>query len=208
MLLILTLSFTLTNMAALARSYSWHLSGDILPQLTIWLIAITACAILYRLDRTALRGICCLFLITSSAHTLWSTTGNTPDNSASTNQLQSQQGPSEWQLAFEGARMKQTPHVFLMTYDSYVENETLLKYGIDNSAQEEFLREAGFQLYPGTYSVAASSRATMSRVLGADSPLRGVAGFSPMLDVLKTQGYQTAGIFKMRVPQQITPEPM
>ena len=48
-----------------------------------------------------------------------------------------------------GKTAQKTPSVYLMTYDSYVENETMLKYGIDNSEQEKHLQALGFKIYRG-----------------------------------------------------------
>ncbi len=92
-----------------------------------------------------------------------------------------------------------TPDIFLLTYDSYVENETMLQYGIDNSPQESWLVENGFTLYPGTYSVAAGSIASMGRVLGGREPITllraATAGNSPFFKQLKLAGYDSYGIF-------------
>jgi hypothetical protein len=89
-----------------------------------------------------------------------------------------------------------TPNVYLMTYDSYVQNETMQRYGIDNSGQEAWLEAQGFEIHRDVYSVAASSIPSMGRVLaGPADPRSGVAGRSPMLDLLRSAGYRIAGVF-------------
>lgn len=92
------------------------------------------------------------------------------------------------------------PDVFLLVYDAYVPNETMLAYGIDNREQEEHLVRLGFTLYPRTYSVARSSLGTMSRLLDVSAELRGnsrrgVSGRGAVHEVLAGWGYETRGIF-------------
>jgi hypothetical protein len=88
----------------------------------------------------------------------------------------------------------------LLIYDAYVPNETMLAYGIDNSAQEAYLAQQGFQLYPHTYSIDASTLATMSRVLNASTKYygdsrRAVSGDGVTQKILKNVGYETYGLF-------------
>ncbi len=71
----------------------------------------------------------------------------------------------------------------------------MLQYGIDNSDQEAFLESVGFQIYRGTYSIAAATRESMGRVLGRGNPARVVSGHSAILDVLKHVGYRSHGVF-------------
>lgn len=93
-----------------------------------------------------------------------------------------------------------TPNIYLLVYDAYVSNETMLSYGIDNRFQEEYLIANGFTIYPHTYSVATSSIETMSRVLNVSTELfgksrRGVSGDGIVQNKLKDLGYETYGIF-------------
>jgi hypothetical protein len=88
----------------------------------------------------------------------------------------------------------------LLIYDAYVPNETMLAYGIDNSAQEDYLKERGFTLYPHTYSIGSSTVATMSTVLNASSHYygdrrRAVSGDGVVQNILKSLGYKTYGLF-------------
>ncbi len=93
-----------------------------------------------------------------------------------------------------------TPNIYLLIYDAYVGNETLRHYGIDNSAQELYLQGQGFQIYPGTYSVAAATVSSMSRTLNVslsnlDNPRKAVSGDGVVPNLLKNFGYSTGGIF-------------
>lgn len=197
MLMFLALSYVLLNMAAMARANHWHQTGDLLSQLLLLAGVLLVCCLIYRSDGRALRVVSICFFATTVLHTFWENGSRqlaTGAEIARHDTAQSQR--YDWLEEFSGEKARRKPHIFLMTYDSYVENETLLQYGIDNSAQERYLEETGFQLYPGVYSVASTSRDSMSRVLGSTSALRGVAGFSPVSETLRTNGYVTIGIFK------------
>jgi hypothetical protein len=93
-----------------------------------------------------------------------------------------------------------TPNIYLLVYDAYVANETMLAYGIDNGPQEEYLKKEGFKLYPHTYSVDRGSIPTMSRVLNASTSFygkrkRGVSGDGVVQNLLHGFGYKTCGLF-------------
>ncbi|SFG78493.1 YidC/Oxa1 family membrane protein insertase [Neptunomonas qingdaonensis] len=91
--------------------------------------------------------------------------------------------------------------IYLLTYDSYVINETMLQYGIDNSHQEKYLKGMGFTIYPNTYSIEAASITTMGSVLDIKyetsfSDLKeSTRGNAFVLDVLHYNNYKTAGYF-------------
>ena len=93
-----------------------------------------------------------------------------------------------------------SPNIYLLVYDAYVINETMLSYGIDNGTQEEYLEKLGFQIYPHTYSIGYHSNGSMSRVLNASTEYygiarRGTSGDGVVQNLLKRFGYETYGIF-------------
>lgn len=95
--------------------------------------------------------------------------------------------------------MKKKPDVYLLTYDAYVGQETMLQYGVDNLEQEQFLVNNGFKIYPKTYSIGSSSLVSMSRVLEMSDKLykpavSSTAGHALVTDIFKKEGYKTHGI--------------
>lgn len=92
-----------------------------------------------------------------------------------------------------------TPNIYFLVYDSYVPNETMQAYGIDNGSQEDYLVGQGFKLYPHTYSVSSSTIKTMDKVFSASienyGGRRGISGDGIVQNILKYLGYKTYGIF-------------
>ena len=83
------------------------------------------------------------------------------------------------------------PDIYLLVYDAYVPQEVMSRYGIDNSAQMDWLREQGFNLVPETYSIGPDSRRSMSRVLDlTDQPGRPIAGANTAARILRREEYQ------------------
>ncbi len=105
--------------------------------------------------------------------------------------------------------MKKKPDVYLLTYDGYVGQETMLKYGIDNLPQEQFLVQNGFKIYAKAYSIGLSSLASMSRVLEMSETLykpavSSTAGNALVHEIFKNQGYKTHGILTPYLLNDIT----
>lgn len=93
-----------------------------------------------------------------------------------------------------------TPNIYLLVYDSYVSEETMKQYGIDNTSQENFLKDLGFQIYPRIYSIATPTIESMSRVFEISNGLngnirKGVSGDGLVQKTFRDLGYKTYGIF-------------
>lgn len=192
MILGLTFTFTITNMASLSVELHWLERGDLLTQLLLLSAVFLVGWILYNLiGRKFLYFLVAGFFIAGSATQLAS------------------QGRAETPLPIANNRLVElvgsrkplsTPSIYLLVYDSYVTNETMLGYGIDNSAQEKYLETLGFELYPHTYSVGSSTLSSMSRTLNTSTefygnPRRGVSGDGVVQNLLERSGYETHGIF-------------
>ncbi len=196
-LMILGMSFTfmITNMAALSVRYRWLGQGSLMTQLAIFSAIFFAGRLLASLiGRKVLYVFIAVFFIANSVIRLagsdW--TGRTVSGADAANKL----------LELAGGRAPATkPNIYLLVYDAYVINETMLAYGIDNNAQEEYLENLGFTIYPHTYSVGSLSIDSMSRTLNASTEYhgdrrRGVSGDGLALNLLRGFGYETYGIFQ------------
>ena len=101
---------------------------------------------------------------------------------------------------FYNKEMKNKPNIYLLTYDSYVSNEVMGLYGIDNSKQEKFLKEEGFTFYNKAYTISTQSVFSIGRMLDLQkgNEHKAVAGKSFATKVLGKNGYKTFGIFRDR----------
>ena len=183
--LTLALLFVTLNMAAFAGVFAWHLRGDGQIQSLLLLAVSGLCVLLYVKERQMLSWLCvCLFVLTSAQAMLQ---GQGVENAVTS---------AEAQTTLVTTKPATTPDIYLLTYDGYVENQTMLQYGIDNSAQENWLQERGFRIYRGTYTAGPESITSMGRVFGEEEHMRkATAGQNRVISQLRHAGYSTAGIF-------------
>ena len=186
--------FTITSMASLSNIYEWFDKGSIKIQLMFMGGVFLATWFLNSLnDKKILRVLIAVVFVSNSvmqllAQDIWKDRTSLP---VAENKLLS---------LIEERVPAVTPNIYLLVYDAYVSNETMLAYGINNSSQEEYLEELGFELYPHTYSVGHKSIKTMSRVLNASTDFygnsrRAVSGDGIIQKTLKSFGYETYGLF-------------
>jgi hypothetical protein len=194
MIMGLAFAFTIISMASISDYFRWFEQGTLKKQAIFFAVVFLLAWLLYNFNY---RGILYLFVVAnfvvnSSAQLL--TLGGDKDGlslPAEQNKLQSMIGERTPAVA---------PNIYLLVYDAYVANETMLAYGIDNSSQEAYLNEQGFELYPHTYSIGAATLETMSKVLNASTEYygdhrRGVSGDGVVQNKLSDLGYETYGLF-------------
>ena len=199
MLLGLAFTFTITNMASLSAEFSWFEAGSLPIQLGCLFAIFLVGWVLYNLvGRKYMYFVVAIFFIANSVIQLVPADGAKIAPGSTDNTL----------VELVGSKKPlSTPNIYLLIYDSYVPNETMLGYGIDNSAQEKYLETLGFELYPHTYSVGTPTICSMSRTLNASTEYlstscwfdgswrRPVAGDGIVQNLLKSFGYETYGIF-------------
>ncbi len=192
MILGLAFTFTINNMASLSAEFHWFERGNLGIQLTVLSATFLTGWVLYNLvGRKFVYSIVAILFVVNSAIQLAPEDGGKTAPTSTDNQL----------VELVGSRNPlSTPNIYLMIYDAYVINETMLAYGIDNSAQEEYLESLGFEIYPHTYSVGADSTSTISRLFNASTEFygkekRAASGDGVVQNLLQSFGYQTYGIF-------------
>ncbi|MBM3299864.1 MAG: hypothetical protein FJY85_07910, partial [Deltaproteobacteria bacterium] len=193
MILGMAFAFTITNMASLSAQMHWLERGILVTQLFVLGAVLTVGWVLYNLiGRKSVYLLIGIFFVANSVLAAVAAAPNytaetMPDLQDSGNELMRLVG-SEKPLS--------TPNIYLLIYDAYVANETMVGYGIDNGAQEEYLETMGFRIYPHTYSIGPDTLDTMSRVFNAStefygSPRRAVSGDGVVQNLLKRFGYET-----------------
>ncbi|MBE0670981.1 MAG: hypothetical protein IH588_10365 [Anaerolineales bacterium] len=190
----LALTFSVINMASISSQFSWHEKGSLKIQLVIFVGVFFISWLCYYFEKqNILYNIIAIFFLSTCVSQLLRVNkySNESGSYETDNKLLNLVYLSEPQT---------TPNIYILIYDAYVVNETMLSYGIDNSDQERYLEELGFKIYRQNYSLASDSIGTMSRVLNASTEFYGVrqkgcAGDGLALDLLKEYGYKTYGIF-------------
>jgi hypothetical protein len=131
MILGLAFTFTITNMASLSDVFSWFRQGSLIIQLVLFSAIFLVGWIIYnRLGRKFMYFVIVVFFIANSAIQL------APEDSVKIAPGSTDTGNKLIELV--GSRKPlSTPNIYLLVYDSYVTNETMLEYGIDNSAQRK-----------------------------------------------------------------------
>ena len=194
MFLGLGFAFSITNMAILSLKFSWHEWGSLRIQLPLFAGVFLVSWFLSHLNYHKLLYILITgyFLTNSFSQLLARDDGSfVTDLDGTENRLV---------MLICSNEPVVTPSVYLLVYDAYVINETMLAYGIDNRSQEQYLEKLDFQIYPRTYSVGGSSPSTMSRVLNASvdfygNTRRGISGDGIVQNLLRGFGYKTYGVF-------------
>jgi hypothetical protein len=181
-------------MPMLSDHYSWLESGNFWIQLLFFIGIFLATFLLSRFrDKWILYVPIIIFFFFNSAYQIYANLGareRSVDTYANNKLLQMVEG-----------RVPQTfPDIYLLVYDSYIPNETLLLNGIDNSLQEQYLTDLGFTLYPHTYTIADNTVASMSRVFTVSlsyygQERRGISGNGVVQNLFRSLGYRTYGIF-------------
>lgn len=184
--------FMVTNMASLSATFHWFEKGDIRIQLSIAVILFLLIWFLFTSKhRTLLYLLITAYFFSNSLNQLNLSSLSEPLSLSSTEHVLS------LKLADQDATT--TPNVYLLVYDSYVANETMLQYGIDNSVQEAYLVENGFTLYPHTYTIGGWSAASMSTLLNISTTFsdsnNAASGSGVVHHLFKELGYSSFGIF-------------
>lgn len=186
--------FTILSMASLSQYFSWLKFGSIKIQLPVLIISFVIIWMLLGLkNKYDLMIVVALFFIANTGYEIYL-------KSQVIEPLPQIEEESQLQSMIVGRHPARTPNIYLLIYDAYVTNETMLTYEIDNADQETYLRELGFIHYPETYSIGADTINTMSRVLNASTsfygnPRRAVSGDGIVQNSLEYLGYQTYGLF-------------
>lgn len=177
----LVFSYVLFNMASLASDLSWHCSGDFRIQLVILFIFFSISLFFYSLDEKFFRKAIVFFLIINIFAVFIQ-----PQmiENLIVKRTAASDPPSLYALT-KGKTIKRKPDIFLLTYDAYVENETMLQYGIDNSFQENYLTQNGFYIYRGTYSIGFLTQSSMCSVLNVKGGTYAGPSFMKLISLLK-----------------------
>jgi len=190
----LAFAFTMINMSVLSQNFNWFGHGGLKTQLIYFgIVFLLIWGMLKTNNKKFLYLILLVYFLSNSCIQFISYVKDSEKATlpVTENKLLSMA---------EGRLPESTPNIYLLVYDAYVPNETMMGYGIDNSPQEKYLKDQGFVLYPSVYSVDAITIRSMSRVLNASTeyggnPRRAVSGDGFVQNTLQNLGYKSYGLF-------------
>jgi hypothetical protein len=195
-LMILGLAFVVTiiSMAMLSQYFYWFEEGSLKIQLGYFCFVFIASWLLFCLkNRKVLYFLLFFYFIANCSIQLLSKDNRVyePSSTIEKNKMLS---------IIEDRIPAITPNIYLLVYDSYVSNETMLAYGIENNLQEDYLNRQGFVIYPHTYSVGYGTLESMSKVLDMSNNHYGnirtaISGDGIVQNTFKYLGYKTYGLF-------------
>lgn len=186
--------FLILNMASLSRYYSWLGRGSNRIQLIYLVVVFIVTWLLLGIKNNRdLTMVSSIYLVATIAVQIQM-------SGLDTGQKELPEMENRIISAIGNRAPSVFANVYLLIYDAYVPAETMRAYGIDNSAQETFLMENGFVVYPGVYSIGPSTLDTMNPVFNlADMDYeygkRAVSGDGMVHLAFEYAGYQTVGIF-------------
>jgi hypothetical protein len=194
MVLGLAFVYTIANMASVSGYFNWFEKGTLKIQLRFLGSVFAVAWLFYYFDKRRLFHVLVLLSFIANSSAQWLVRDAAADDPPLLI------GENKLLPLVQNRTPVVTPNVYLLVYDAYVPNETMLQYGIDNSSQEDYLTAEGFQLYPHTYSIGSATVETMSKVLNASNGYygdhrKGVAGDGVVHEVFRDLGYETYGLF-------------
>ncbi len=197
MFLGVAVSFSIINMSIMSQQFGWYQEGSLKIQGAVFAGIFLFTWLFYISNRKLLYLLVLIYFVTTSASQFFVTdsklpTGNQTETGAKTD--------NALVRLVDSRKPDITPNIYLLVYDSYVINETMRAYGIENQAQEQYLEALGFRIYPHTYSIGSYTIGSMSPVLNASTERygnerNGVSGNGVVVDLLKGFDYRTYGIF-------------
>ena len=195
----LSMTFLLYNMSALSANFSWYLDGSLkIQQLYLVLTFLLLYTVIKIHKRFSYLLVIAFFLINTTVTFL------NKEKVAGVFENSTIEKENEISAYLNPSQFANTPDIYLLVYEAYSNAETMLNYGFDNHQQIQFLKQKGFTIYDGAYSVGNHTLSSMSRVFEPGMSIRGnensyyrniLSGNSSSLKALKQGGYKTFGVF-------------
>ena len=187
-------------MPQIATYFSW--SGEGTPRyiLIIFVSIFFSVLVLYRTNHKFLKVLICIMFLGGIFNTVLNDKGKTIlfETNLSSNLIASEQErPIITEILKKEFQTK--PDIFLLIYDAYPNSKMMNNYGIDNSKQEKYLKNKGFNIYNEIYSIGGSSLESLTTMLNMNDIMSSqevakemMSGNTQVYKILKNQGYKVA----------------
>jgi len=182
---------TLMLMAYVSASRGWDSKGDIGIQLLVMFVLVIVLSLRKLIpSKITVLAVVAFF----AANTISGVLSKKPaEETGETN--------SKFQVStlLQTKEIKRKNDVLLIIFESYADYETLKHYGYDNADQIKFLKDSGFNVYNGIYSLGAPTEQSLSKLFNIDREVyrhkRYLAGGGAVQALLRKQGYKTLSVY-------------
>ena len=187
----MSLLSTLIIMAYVSASRGWDRKGDIGIQLLVMLIFIIVLSLRKLIpSKITVLAVAAFF----AANTISGVFSKKPSEETG-------ETSSKFQVStlLQNKEIKRKNDVLLIIFESYSDYETLKHYGYDNADQIKYLKDSGFKVYNGIYSLGAPTEQSLSKLFNIDREVyrhkRYLAGGGAVQSLLRKQGYKIYSIY-------------
>lgn len=204
--------FLLYYMPILASINNWSSRGSLIILFPILFSLISSIYVLYSKNKKLLLTLVSIFFVFTI---LYSFSINLNDlkknnklslkeNLISKDGYHSSENHKYISQAIANSSIKTKYDIIFLVYESYVNEETMNYYGIDNSEQIQFLKKNNFKIYDKNYTIGATTYSSLSKTLnisrdtGNTRTKNYTAGSSFLTDTLSKAGYKTFGIMQSK----------
>ncbi len=190
-------------MASLSASKHWHETGEFSFQIVVTAIVLIALSVVFVLFKKQFHYIFIVFFLVNSFYSLLSLTTQGSSNTGLQQEISGYPIYSET----KNKRLAKNNDVIFLVYEAYANEETMRIYGIDNSAQIDYLAQKGFTIYGNAYSNGPCTNSSISGVFSVGMKpqkrytnkmnaitQRHIVGGS-VQTILQSKGYKSLGIF-------------
>ena len=192
----LALSFTILNMAQITNNpTSYVFNSEFVTQGLYLIGSFIITYLLYTFNKTIAYTVVIVFMLSGVVINFLD--NSSPKNSSTIQTADRLKSFTDNQKN----KIINKKDIYILVFESYSNLETLKYYGYDNSKQIDFLKDNNFTIYHGAYSNGAKSLSSTSRILELKNELSKderyyLNGNAFVLDIFKSNGYQTIGLFK------------
>ncbi|MBP8083575.1 MAG: hypothetical protein KAZ87_10290 [Spirochaetes bacterium] len=182
---------TLMLMAYVSASRGWDRKGDIGIQLLVMLILLIVLSLRKLIpSKITVLAVVAFF----AANTVSGVLSKKPSEDTG-------EANTKFQVStlLQNKEIKRKNDVLLIIFESYADFETLKYYGYDNTDQINFLKDSGFNVYKGIYSLGAPTEQSLSKLFNIDREVyrhkRYLAGGGAVQALLRKNGYKTYSVY-------------
>jgi YidC/Oxa1 family membrane protein insertase len=192
-------------MPILASTHNWSFRGSLTILFTILFFTTVILYILYSNNKKFLSIITSIFFIFTILNSFYINFDEIKKEKITSKKSYHSSDNHKYILdAITRSSIEIKHDIIFLVYESYVNQETMSHYGIDNSKQISFLKEKNFKIYEKNYTLGSATYSSLSRTLNLSNEIGNfkvknyTAGSNFLSDILSKNGYKTYGVVQSK----------